>query len=170
MELVAAEKIEDCVCEEIDLMSENPKSIFNLGYELGRFAFDNEGNGLAAPQVGIFRRIIVFQGNDGLMMIAVNPRYFPQGSRTQIVEGCLSYPGDRYLMKRYKSVRAMFFTFNSEKKIIAKNIILRGHAAIVFQHETDHLNGITIAMKGKFFGHVAPEEVKEADTNSLPSN
>lgn len=158
MELVPAEKIENCECEPIDFGAENPKSLFTLGYELGREAFKRKGLGLAAPQVGIFRKIMVFQDNDGLMMIAMNPQYIPTGSRTKIVESCLSYPDEDYVVKRYKTIKANFWTFDDNKKLKKMSINLRGNVAVVFQHETDHLNGVTIAMKGK---KIADDKTRE---------
>ena len=149
MEMVPAREIESCVCEVVDVKTENPKSMFTLGYELGRVCFTQKGLGLAAPQVGIFRKIMVFRDEEATMMIAINPTYFPKGSRGTYMEACMSYPDRGFRVKRYKSVTAHFWTITSEKKFVFLKKILKGNAAIVYQHETDHLNGITLATKGK---------------------
>lgn len=127
--------------EEIDVLGENPKSLFELGKNLAVFARDNEGIGLAAPQVGIWRKAMVFLDGGGNFVMAFNPRYVKTGSRKKFREACLSVPGEEVVMKRAKHIRATFWTMSEDHKPIEVTWNLSGASAIIFQHECDHLQG-----------------------------
>jgi len=77
MELVSADKIEGITCDLISVNSENPKSILTLAENLVNKAIELEGVGLAAPQVGIFRKIHVWKDVDHEWNISINPVYYP---------------------------------------------------------------------------------------------
>ena len=94
---------------------------------------------------------------EGLYQLAVNPVYYKDGKATNTIEGCLSYPGEQYFVKRHKYIRAVYYSVNRKtKKLVKVMKKLTGEAAIIYQHETDHCNGITIATKGKLFKKAAP--------------
>lgn len=116
------------------------------------------GAGLAAPQIGVDLQVLIFGSG------AVNPRYpdAPIINRTVLInpvitpigtdeedgwEGCLSVPGLRGIVPRFKHLRYQGFDENG-------NIIDRtvdGFHARVVQHECDHLNGILYPMRIKDF-------------------
>lgn len=150
MELVPFEEIENCKCEEIDIKSENIKSLMVLAKQLGKFCVKNKGTGLSAPQVGIFRKMMIFLKDENKLIFAINPVYFKRFKvRSSHVESCLSYPKKEFRVKRTKEIVAKFWTFDEKGK--TKEVIwyLKGRESYIFQHETDHLNGITINMIGK---------------------
>lgn len=96
-----------------------------------------DGVGLAAPQVGILRRIAVVDVGEGVIEM-VNPVIVEQSGEQECVEGCLSFPGEYGITKRpYRVlVRAQdrsgkFFELASE-----------GFRADACCHEIDHLDGI----------------------------
>lgn len=162
MNIVSASEIEGVVCEEIDVKVENPKSIMTLAKSLVNFINTEHPTslGLAAPQVGINRKLMVFRTNDDNFMIAVNPTYFKNGNRVSMIEGCLSYPNEDFAVKRYRAVIAKFITFNGEQQFIEMKMYLTGRAAVVFQHEADHLRGVTAATQGKKVYVQRPEPVE----------
>jgi len=98
--------------------------------------------GLAACQVGIFERFFVAKIK-GTWGVFINPVYKPLSCRylsTQMcIEECLSYRGEKYAVRRYVKIFAAASGYRT---------VLNGIDAIVFQHETDHCNGITIKMIG----------------------
>ena len=104
------------------------------------------GVGLAAPQVGVMRRLIVVSmakgydedWPDGLTLALVNPELVRFGGEQVGDEGCLSIPGWIGEVRRYGrvSVRALNLD-GKEVRIKAEN-----HLARVLQHEIDHLDGI----------------------------
>jgi len=102
----------------------------------------HQGVGIAAPQIGILKRIIIIAadtaGNPiGLINPVITRRY---GSRVRGIEECLSYPGVQKSMTRYKRVNIEGYTHDWQ----LVRLKLRGLAAKIAQHEIDHLNGITI--------------------------
>lgn len=100
------------------------------------------GIGLAAPQIGVLKRIIVWHANANFSGHMINPVIHPKHKgKFDVVERCLSCPELKYVMRRYKAVRMTGFNVNGEPISVSAKLI---HAAI-FQHELDHLNGITIA-------------------------
>lgn len=100
------------------------------------------GVGLAAPQIGVNWRVIVMHvDNAGNCLAFINPVITKRrGKRRNIMEGCLSYPGKKVMMRRYDIITLEAFT-HDWKQIKIK---LRGLFAAIAQHEVDHLNGITI--------------------------
>lgn len=102
------------------------------------------GIGLAAPQVGKKINLIVFDTtfseDDGKMAIMYNPKIMHGEGTVQTTEKCLSFPGRKIKVKRYKKVRVKYLNTQNEKCFVD----LEGLAAIVFQHEYDHLEGILL--------------------------
>lgn len=99
------------------------------------YAFD--GIGLAAPQIGISKRIIVVDTGDNLIEM-VNPEIiYGEGEQTGS-EGCLSVPNVVGLVKRAKKVTVKGLNRKGEEVNIEASDLL----ARVFQHEIDHLDGV----------------------------
>ncbi len=98
------------------------------------------GAGLAAPQVGVGLRFFVsqIQGHRAV----VNPGYQAAwgSGRTSRLEGCLSWPGRDTYVSRFDRITVQWRDLSGA----LQNGELEGIDARIFQHETDHLNGITI--------------------------
>ncbi|MBS4025319.1 MAG: peptide deformylase [Clostridia bacterium] len=96
-----------------------------------------EGVGLAAPQIGISKRVIVVDVGEGLIEI-INPEIqITEGEQTE-VEGCLSIPGVQGEVTR--SAKVVVSGLNREgEKVIIEGIDLLARALL---HEIDHLNGV----------------------------
>ena len=100
--------------------------------------YDADGVGLAAPQVGILRRVVVIDDGSGLLEL-INPEILETSKETQIdAEGCLSNPGQYGMVERpYRvKVRAQDRNGNWFEKEG------EGLLARAFCHELDHLEGI----------------------------
>lgn len=93
--------------------------------------------GLAAPQVGILRRVIVMDCGEGVIEL-INPEIIYQKGEQIGPEGCLSYPGYAGIVKRFQSVRVKSLTRSGKETIIHGEGLL----ARCMQHEIDHLDGI----------------------------
>jgi peptide deformylase len=100
----------------------------------------NKGIGLAATQVGLLRRVFVMRTTDGREMGFFNPTILV-GDNADIdsEEGCLSFPNLWLKVKRSNKITAMYLD-NAGKRCI---IELDGIDSRCFQHELDHLDGIT---------------------------
>jgi peptide deformylase len=96
------------------------------------------GLGLAAPQVGVSTRVIVYDAGDGLRVL-VNPVILKKsGEQDDPPEGCLSIPGLQGVVKRAKEIRVKGFDERG-KPVMRRASELE---ARVIQHELDHLDGI----------------------------
>ena len=97
------------------------------------------GIGLAAPQVGIERRLFVYDIGDGPVTV-VNPRIVESRGEWEYEEGCLSVPGLHWPILRPDEVHLVGYDLDgNEIDVEADELLGR-----VFQHEMDHLDGILL--------------------------
>lgn len=102
----------------------------------------NNGVGLAAPQIGIYQRVIVAKTNDGMIAVA-NPKIIARSKETyKVKEGCLSLPGLTAEITRHESVTVMAQQITNSDVKPACTFDCSGLAAQIFQHECDHLEGL----------------------------
>lgn len=94
-------------------------------------------SGLAANQIGYSCRVIVVKNTRGMFQPYINPCIVSTGAKVTSVESCFSFPGKTFTMQRAKSI---YITAD----YIEGTRLLRGHEAICFQHELDHLNGVLV--------------------------
>lgn len=95
------------------------------------------GGGLAAPQVGILKRLVVIDMGQGLIKL-VNPRIIKKEGIQEVIEGCLSYPNRWGKLKRPAKVTVQALNEYGKKIILTGT----GDLAKCFCHEIDHLDGI----------------------------
>ena len=114
-------------------------------YDMSETMIDYSGIGLAAPQVHMSKRIIIFRNPDVeekekiQITPLINPKYEPVSEeKDDDWEGCLSIPGMQGLVSRYKKITYTGYDLNGGK---IKNTAEGLHARVV-QHEIDHLDGI----------------------------
>ena len=99
---------------------------------------DENGAGLAAPQIGILRRLIVVNAPDGEYLKLVNPEIVASEGEHEVEEGCLSVPGRWGKLMRPVKVTVKALDENGEEVTIeAEN-----DYAKLFCHEIDHLDGV----------------------------
>jgi peptide deformylase len=111
------------------------------------------GAGLAAPQIGISQRVVIFSVESNPRYpevepvpttVLINPVLTPMGDEIEEGwEGCLSVPGLRGLVTRYNNLR--YTGFDQHGKPIDRTV--SGFHARVVQHECDHLDGILYPMR-----------------------
>jgi len=125
----------------------------DLGRDLVRTMFEDNGVGLAAPQIGVGVRAFAYfvpgeGGRDDVApTVLVNPTLEPVGECTELGwEGCLSVPGLRGMVPRYPAVRVRAFDTDGKPLEFTAD----GFHARVIQHEHDHLDGVVFLdrMKG----------------------
>lgn len=108
----------------------------------------NQGVGISAPQVGVGIHMIIVQRTDKIgepFEIYYNPKIEEYGdSINSGIEGCLSVPGFSAKVDRSHNIQLSYLDSTGEKK----NEEISGFAAVIFQHEIDHLNGVI------YFDHV----------------
>lgn len=96
-----------------------------------------EGVGLAAPQIGILRRVVVIDIGEGPLKL-INPELIEKEGEKVDVEGCLSVPGRSGTVKRPEKVKIKYKDVNGEDKVLEG----KGLLARAICHEIDHLDGI----------------------------
>ena len=101
-----------------------------------------DGVGLAAPQVGVLRRIAIVNYNDQLYEL-INPRILNGSGEAIEEEGCLSVVGQRGKVKRPEKITVTYIDRNGKRQ----KQEISGITARVFCHEIDHLDGILFVDK-----------------------
>lgn len=108
--------------------------------------YESAGVGLAAPQIGLSKRIVVIdveqddeRGQPGNPIYLINPEIVWASEETMInFEGCLSVPEQRAEVERHEMVKVRYCDPEGQEKLIEAE----GFLAIALQHEIDHLDGI----------------------------
>lgn len=98
---------------------------------------EKNGGGLAAPQIGILKRLVVIDMGQGLIKL-VNPKIITKEGSQEVIEGCLSNPNVFGKLLRPKIVKVQALNEKGEEIILTGT----GDLAKCFCHEIDHLEGI----------------------------
>lgn len=114
------------------------------------------GVGLAAPQVGILRRVVIVDVGEGVIEL-VNPQIIAYSGEQESLEGCLSCPGEWGITRRPDYVKVKAQDRNGKEFTIEGRELL----AKAFCHEIDHLDGILY--KQKAIRMLTPKEIEELD-------
>lgn len=120
--------------------------------------YETGGVGLAAPQVGILKRIVVID-TDGTPYTMINPRILETGGSQTGSEGCLSVPGKAGEVTRPNYVKAEAWNENMERyEVEATDLLARAIC-----HELDHLEGILYVdlVEGELYDVEAEDEYEE---------
>lgn len=123
-------------------VKEITKSVLTLLDDMAETMYEAEGVGLAAPQVGILKRIVVIDVGDGIIEL-INPEIIEEDGEQTGPEGCLSLPGLTGEVKRPNNVKVKALNRNGEEVILEGEGLL----ARAFCHEIDHLNGVLFTDK-----------------------
>ncbi|OQB13344.1 MAG: Peptide deformylase [Firmicutes bacterium ADurb.Bin193] len=139
-------------CRTVDRIDQR---IITLLDDMAETLYNSEGIGLAAPQVGVLKRIAVIDAGDGLLEL-INPEI--TGASDDMIEdceGCLSVPGKWGIVKRPRSVTVRATDRHGNKtEITAEELLARAIC-----HELDHLDGHLFIEKVTEF--IDPEELEE---------
>ena len=120
--------------------------------------YHSEGVGLAAPQVGILKRVIVIDDGEDNKLEMVNPVIKEMDGEEVQIEGCLSLPHKQGSVKRATHIIVDYYDKDNNKKTLET----RDFLARIIQHEIDHLNGILYSDRAiEMYVVKDNEEVKE---------
>lgn len=125
---ILVEKIDDNIKKLLDDMAET--------------MYEAPGIGLAAPQVGVNKRVVVIditgpEERSGLLKI-INPEIISMEGECEGEEGCLSIPQEYADVKRAEKITVKFLNEDGKEQILEADGLL----SRAFQHEIDHLDGI----------------------------
>lgn len=142
-------------CREVREMTPRLRELIGDMYDT---MYEAQGVGLAAPQVGILKRIVVIDV-DGTPYTMINPRIL-EGRDTQTgSEGCLSVPGKAGIVTRPAYVKAEAWNEDMERyEVEAEGLLARAIC-----HELDHLDGVMYVdlVEGDIYDVEAAEEDEE---------
>ncbi len=122
------------VSREVDAITPRILTLLDDMAETMRAA---NGCGLAAPQVGVLRRVVVIETEESGLIELINPKIVKRSGRQTEVEGCLSIPGKAGITDRPANVTVRALDRNGKKTELTGEGLL----ARAFCHEIDHLDG-----------------------------
>ena len=125
--------------------------LVRLTDEMFDIMYDAPGIGLAAPQIGVQKKLFVYDIGDGADVL-INPEIVEASGEWVYEEGCLSIPGLYVEMIRPKEVLLKGINLDGEEITVEADELL----SRLFQHELDHLNGVLM------FDRMTPEQRVEA--------
>lgn len=129
------------ICKKVEIFDDKLASLLDDMAETLHYA---EGLGLAAPQVGILKRVCIVE-YDGVLYELVNPVLIRSSGKCVDNEGCLSIEAFRGLVERPQKIDIEYFDRSGHKH----SLHAEGYFARVFLHEMDHLDGILFSDKMK---------------------
>ena len=122
------------VCRPVDEITPRIVTLLDDMIETMRAA---NGCGLAAPQVGVLRRIAVIEVEEGVVYELINPKIIAYSGEQKETEGCLSNPGKWGITKRPAAVTVRALNrYGKEYELNGKDLLARAIC-----HECDHLDG-----------------------------
>jgi peptide deformylase len=107
---------------------------------MGTIMYELGGVGLAANQVGVSRRLFVYDYGDGNLRPVINPVVLAGSGSQEGEEGCLSLVGGWWNIDRYESIR--YRAQDIDGTVLIGEV--EGFEARIFQHEIDHLDGLLL--------------------------
>lgn len=139
--IVAGDPVLKEIAEPVTAFDKNLKFLLE---NMKKTLYEANGVGLAAPQIGVAKRIFVADDGESGYDEYINPVWMPIGNAKDIdVEGCLSVPELYGEVERYSEVLVKYQDRHGKKKQKKASALL----ARCIQHETDHLNGILFIEK-----------------------
>lgn len=148
------------VCKPVKMMTLRTQILIK---DMLETMYDANGVGLAAPQVGILKRLVVIDVGDG-PLVMINPEILESSGEQTGEEGCLSLPGKGGEVTRPYYVKARFQGEDMEEYIVEGEGLL----ARCICHELDHLDGHMYTEKVNGMIHDVnysePEEIEEENS------
>lgn len=151
-----------------EILRKKSKEITEIDNKIRQLALDMldtmykyDGVGLAAPQVGILKRIITYDVGQGPKVL-VNPVITKRHGKQMCEEGCLSFPNMFGNVDRPKTIWVEAYDLEGNKLSYKAEDI----EAVVICHETDHLDGVLFVDKAYDIYTLTEEEIAQAKAES----
>ena len=137
------------------------KKLQRLLRDMAETMYAADGVGLAAPQVGVSKRVVVIDVGEGLYEL-INPEIVKREGKVLGSEGCLSVPDYEGEVERSEYVECEFTDKTGQRMLLSASGLL----AICIQHELDHLDGILFIDKAKTISPKQKENPEDAVNDS----
>lgn len=128
---------DEILYKECKLVKEMTQRVEELIEDMFETMYENNGVGLAAPQVGILKQIVVIDVDDGNQYVLINPEIIEEEGSQTGQEGCLSVPGKAGIVTRPQKVKVKALDENMEEFVLEGEDLL----ARAICHECAHLHG-----------------------------
>lgn len=154
---IQGDKVLEKKCREVKELTPRIRALIADMFET---MYDQSGVGLAAPQVGVLKRIVVIDTTGEDPYVLINPVIEETSGEQRGYEGCLSLPGKSGIVTRPNYVRVRAFDENMQEYVLEGEELL----ARAICHECDHLDGImyTSKVEGKIYDNSElPEDEEE---------
>ena len=148
--LVAGDPVLRKVAEPVTRID---KKLHRLLKDMADTMYASDGVGLAAPQIGVSKRIVVIDVGEGLFEL-INPVIVKKEGEVVSAEGCLSVPDYEGEVQRAGYVECEFTDRNGQRMLLQAHALL----AICIQHELDHLDGVLFIDKAQSLSPKAKEK------------
>ena len=122
------------ICKPVKEINQNTLTLLD---DMAETMYEANGVGLAAPQVGVLKRVVTIDIGDGLVEL-INPVILEAKGSQIDYEGCLSIPGASARVDRPEYVKVEALNRNGEKIIVEGEELM----AVALCHELDHLDGV----------------------------
>lgn len=151
------------VCIEVKEMTDRNKQLIDDMFET---MYDANGVGLAAPQVGVLKRIVVIDTTGEDPLVLINPRITEQDGEQTGYEGCLSLPGKTGIVTRPNHVKAVAL----DRDMNPIEIEGEGLLARAICHELEHLDGhlYTERLEGELMDTESLADDDDEDEEEIP--
>ncbi|MCR5441700.1 MAG: peptide deformylase [Lachnospiraceae bacterium] len=151
------------VCIEVKEMTDRNKQLIDDMFET---MYDANGVGLAAPQVGVLKRIVVIDTTGEDPLVLINPRITEQDGEQTGYEGCLSLPGKTGIVTRPNHVKAVAL----DRDMNPIEIEGEGLLARAICHELEHLDGhlYTEKLEGELMDTESLADDDDEDEEEIP--
>ena len=133
---------DDILLKKCRMVEKFDSKLWDLLDDMVETLHDSGGVGLAAPQIGVMRRVCVIDIGEGVVEF-VNPTIIETDGEHECVEGCLSSPGEYGLVNRPIYVKSKAYDRNGNEFIIEGEDLF----AQAMCHEFDHLDGVLFKTK-----------------------
>ena len=126
--------------EKVDVVDDDLRKLLD---DMLETMYASNGCGLAAPQIGLSKRIVVIdiahEDEEAQPLYMVNPEIVWRSEELEVCEeGCLSVPGQRAEVERPASVKIKYLDYNGKEC----ELLVEDFLAVAAQHELDHLDGV----------------------------
>lgn len=143
-------------CREVEVVDDRIREMLDDMLETMR---DSEGVGIAAPQVGLLKRMCILEPEPDTVYYLINPEITGKMGEQEGYEGCLSVPGLIGKVKRPLSMKVNALDYDGTMK----QYTFRDFEAVVASHEIDHLDGILYTQKAEDLHDPAKDAPEESD-------
>ena len=141
-------------CREVDVITPRIKTLIE---DMIETLHEAQGAGLAAPQVGILKRIAIVETEPDETIVLINPKIVAYYGEQEELEGCLSIPGKWGITKRPMGVTVNALDMDGNPVTYTGT----GLKARAFCHEIDHLDGVLF--KDKAIKMLSKKEIRELE-------